>query len=74
MIDWSRSDAQAQWSNYQMEGDNRWTDRGYYYTAPYNYIPTGENYFHRIPVSYIPIKMHRLPGLRPENWPFPCSM
>lgn len=71
LIDWSRSDAQAQWSNYQMEGDNRWTDRGYYYTAPYNYIPTGENYFHRIPVSYIPIKMLDCPDLAARELAIP---
>jgi hypothetical protein len=56
-IDWTRPEAAEQWGTYQMEGDNRWTYRGYYYTSPDNYIPTGEGYYHRIPVSYIPIKM-----------------
>ncbi len=70
-IDWSRSDAQSQWSGFQMEDANRWTYRGYYYTAPYNYIPTGEHYFHRIPVSYIPIKMLDCPDLAARELAIP---
>ncbi len=53
--DWQT--AKDVWKDYIIEGNNRWTYRGYYYLTPTTYIPSGKNYFHRIPDPYIAIKM-----------------
>ncbi len=57
LIDWSRSTAATEWGAFQLRDKNRWTYRGYYYKAPSNYLPSGDQVYYRIPVSYIPIKM-----------------
>ena len=56
LIDWSRPDAASDWAGYLFTGKSRWTLDGYYYTAPYNYIPTGDGCFHRLSAAYISTK------------------
>ena len=56
LIDWSRSDAAADWAGYLFTGKSRWTYDGYYYTAPHNYIPTGDGCFHSLSAAYISTK------------------
>ena len=53
LVDWQDSVAQELWANYDFTGDNRWCYDGYYYLAPENYIPSGENYYHRLSAAYI---------------------
>lgn len=55
IADWQT--AEKQWKDYIIEGDNRWLYRGYYYLTPANYIPSGKNFYHRIPSPYIAVKM-----------------
>ena len=55
IADWQM--AEKQWKDYIIEGDNRWLYRGYYYLAPSNYIPSGKDFYHRIPSPYISVKM-----------------
>ncbi len=56
LIDWTRPDAALDWAGFLFTGKSRWTYDGYYYTAPYNYIPTGEGCFHRLSAAYISTK------------------
>ena len=49
-------EAMARWASYDFTGDNRWCYAGYYYRAPYNYVPNGPGYFHRLPAAYIAVK------------------
>lgn len=53
LIDWQGETALKLWANYDFSGANRWCYQGYYYQTPENYIPSGENYFHRLPAAYI---------------------
>ncbi len=55
-IDWDDADVRTLWQGCQFGGDNRWCYNGYYYTSPSNYIPSGTNYYHRIPAAYIACK------------------
>ena len=56
LIDWSQSGSSA-WSSYDFSYNNRWCYVGYYYLAPSQYIPSGENYYHRLPAAYIASQM-----------------
>ncbi|MDO4733585.1 MAG: hypothetical protein Q4B50_08765, partial [Bacillota bacterium] len=53
LVDWENVAEQELWAGYDFTGANRWCYAGYYYLAPENYIPSGENYFHRLPAAYI---------------------
>ena len=62
LIDWDDPDLLARWENYRFTDANRWCYDGYYYTAPADYYPSGENYFHPLPAAYIAAKMARDEG------------
>lgn len=62
LIDWDDPDVVARWTNYRFTDSNRWCYDGYYYTAPSDYYPSGENYFHPLPAAYIAAKMARDTG------------
>lgn len=49
-------EAMSRWAGYDLTGDNRWCWTGYYYRTPYNYIPSGDNYYHRLSAAYIAVK------------------
>lgn len=53
LLDWEGNDGAASWASYDFSRENRWCYDGYYYEAPYNYIPSGENYFYRLPAAFI---------------------
>lgn len=59
LFDWNDEDTLTHWQNYRFTDDNRWCWSGYYYTAPPEYYPNGENYFHALPGAYITCKMVR---------------
>ena len=59
LFDWNDGDTLTHWQNYRFTDDNRWCWSGYYYTAPPEYYPNGENYFHALPGAYITCKMVR---------------
>ena len=59
LFDWNDRDTLTHWQNYRFTDDNRWCWSGYYYTAPPEYYPNGENYFHALPGAYITCKMVR---------------
>ncbi len=56
IINWNKAQTKTQWAGCQFGGDNRWCYNGYYYTSPSNYIPSGTNYYHRLPAAYIACK------------------
>lgn len=58
MISWDK-DTEFGWAGYLFTGHNRWTYTGYYYAAPSTYIPSGANYYHRLPAAYIVAKLPR---------------
>ena len=57
IINWDDPDTRITWSGCQFGGDNRWCYNGYYYTSPSNYIPSGKNFYHRLPAAYIACKL-----------------
>ena len=59
LFHWNDKDTLTHWQNYRFTDDNRWCYNGYYYTAPPEYYPNGENYFHSLPGAYITCKMAR---------------
>lgn len=61
LFDWNDSDTLTHWQNYRFTDDNRWCFDGYYYTAPPEYYPLGDNYFHALPGAYITCKIVRVP-------------
>lgn len=62
LINWDDPGAVARWTNYRFTDSNRWCYDGYYYTAPSDYYPSGENYFYPIPAAHIASKMTRDAG------------
>ncbi len=59
LVDWSDANEVSKWENYRFTDDNRWCYDGYYYKTPSNYIPTGANYFYKLPAAHITGKMAR---------------
>jgi len=53
LVDWEDPVQQTLWAGYDFTAASRWCYAGYYYLAPENYIPSGENYYHRLPAAYI---------------------
>ena len=54
LIDWEDPATQILWAAYDFTEENRWCYQGYYYDTPDTYIPSGDQYFHRLPAAYIP--------------------
>ena len=59
LVNWSDADQVSKWENYRFTDDNRWCYDGYYYKTPSNYIPSGANYFYKLPAAHITGKMAR---------------
>lgn len=59
LVNWSDADQVSRWANYRFTDDNRWCYDGYYYKTPSNYIPSGANYFYKLPAAHITGKMAR---------------
>ncbi len=57
LIDWQEGNNQQLWSACLFDNEHRWCWDGYYYLSPSNYIPAGENYYHRLPAAYIAANM-----------------
>lgn len=53
LIDWTHSNSENLWKNYTLDGDGKWCYDGYYFPAPETYIPTGTNYYYRLPAAYL---------------------
>ncbi len=53
LINWSHSNAENFWKNYTLEGEGKWCFDGYYFPAATTYIPSGANYYFRLPGSYL---------------------
>lgn len=53
LIDWTHPNAENLWKTYTLEGDGKWCYDGYYFPAPESYIPSGPNYYYRLPAAYL---------------------
>ncbi|MCQ2559795.1 MAG: hypothetical protein MJ157_03705 [Clostridia bacterium] len=54
--DWNNPQLLALWPDCFLNDNHRFNYDGYYYISPYNYQPTGENYYYRMPSPYIVTK------------------
>lgn len=59
LVNWNDAFDVSKWENYRFTDDNRWCYDGYYYKTPSNYIPSGTNYFYKLPAAHITGKMAR---------------
>ena len=59
LVNWNDASDVSKWENYRFTDDNRWCYDGYYYKTPSNYIPSGANYFYKLPAAHITGKMAR---------------
>lgn len=59
LVNWNDASDVSKWENYRFTDDNRWCYDGYYYKTPSNYIPSGTNYFYKLPAAHITGKMAR---------------
>ena len=52
IMDWNADNCAKAWVTYVKSGDSQWCYDGYYRKSPYNYIPTGTNYYYCCAASY----------------------
>lgn len=52
IMDWDVDNCAKAWVTYVKNGDSQWCYDGYYRRSPYNYIPTGTNYYYCCAASY----------------------
>ena len=52
IMDWSVDNCAKAWLVYVKNGDSQWCYDGYFRVSPYNYIPTGTNYYYCCAASY----------------------
>jgi hypothetical protein len=53
LIDWANPVIESLWSRYGFTGEHRWCFDGYYFVTPASYVPSGNNYYWRLPAAYI---------------------